>query len=120
VEARKADSIEETKRKEQREDAYLPALPNEMLDKIGSYLPPKDKFSLSRAYANAHALFQPNLEKLALLQAVVDDKKDIVKMILDAKPELLLEEPRNLVIESKYTWQKFCAEEALKMALKRR
>jgi hypothetical protein len=105
---------------EQPEDAYLHALPNEVLyDEIRPHLRPKDKFYLSRECANFHALFQIDLDKLALLRAVVDDKKEIVKKILDTRPELLLEEPRNLVIESKFTWQKFCAKKALKMALMR-
>lgn len=56
------------------------------------------------------------------LQAVVDGDIDAVHSILNtsAKLKFLIEEPqKNHVIESKLTWQKFFAENALIMAMKR-
>jgi hypothetical protein len=119
MKTRKLGRVKKTKQVEQPEAPYFYTLPDEMIDKIGFYLSPKDKFPLSRVGANFHAFFQPDLDKTALLQAVVHDKKQRVKKILDAKPELLLAEPSNLVIENKYTGQKFCDAEALKWALMR-
>lgn len=57
-----------------------------------------------------------------LLQAVIDDKRDKVKKILDHRSNLLLEDLNKMevdVIESQYTWQTFKAERPLIMALKR-
>ncbi len=55
------------------------------------------------------------------LQAVMDNDLRTVKKCLAAEPELILGRPdKNLVIESKLTWQKFYAENALMMAVKRR
>ncbi len=55
------------------------------------------------------------------LQAVMDDDIETVKKCLDAEPDLISGQPdKNLVIESKLTWQKFYAESALTMAVKRK
>jgi hypothetical protein len=55
------------------------------------------------------------------LQAVIDGKQDEVRELLDNCPELLMfNPPKNLVIESKLTWQRFIAEDALTMAVKRK
>jgi len=55
------------------------------------------------------------------LQAVIDDDTETVKKCLDAEPDLISGQPdKNLVIESKLTWQKFYAEAALTMAVKRK
>jgi hypothetical protein len=55
------------------------------------------------------------------LQAVIDDDVEMVKKCLDAEPELLLIEPdKNFMIESNLTWQRFYAENALMMAVKRK
>ncbi len=55
------------------------------------------------------------------LQAVMDDDIETVKKCLDAEPDLISGLPdKNLVIESKLTWQKFYAETALTMAVKRK
>ncbi len=55
------------------------------------------------------------------LQAVMDNDGETVKKCLAAEPELILGQPdKNLVIESKLTWQKFYAEAALTMAVKRK
>lgn len=56
------------------------------------------------------------------LQAVIDDDRNTVMEILDSNPELLLinDLPENLVIESKLTFQKFYAENPLKLAVKRK
>lgn len=54
-----------------------------------------------------------------LLRAVVNDDRNTVEVMLNLNPELLLLSPhQNCVIESQYTWQKFCAEDALTMAVK--
>ncbi len=55
------------------------------------------------------------------LQAVINDDIETVKKCLDAEPDLIAGQPdKNLVIESKLTWQKFYAESALTMAVKRK
>ncbi len=55
------------------------------------------------------------------LEAVMDDDIETVKKCLDAEPDLISGQPdKNLVIESKLTWQKFYAENALTMAVKRK
>lgn len=54
-----------------------------------------------------------------LLRAVVNDDRNTVRVMLNLNPELLLLSPhQNCVIESLYTWQTFCAEDALTMAVK--
>lgn len=68
-------------------------------------------------------LLEQNIQKLMpeFLQAVVDENEEEVKELLAAFPKLLiLEPPKDLVIESKLTWQKFYAEKALTMAAKRK
>lgn len=70
-----------------------------------------------------NTLKQLRSEKLMpdFLQAVMDDDQKKVREILDDNPELLLTKPsQNLVIESKFTWQKFYAEPALDIAVKRK
>ncbi len=55
------------------------------------------------------------------LHAVADNDTKTVREMLDVNPELLIiEPPKNLVIESKLTWNKFYAEKALTMAVKRK
>src|SRR5689334_13374719 len=55
------------------------------------------------------------------LQAVIDDDAEMVKKCLEINPEVFLGEPnKNLIIESQLTWQKFYAENALMMAVKRK
>jgi hypothetical protein len=64
------------------------------------------------------------------LQAIIDDQRRTVRRMLDECPQLLITEPvyncsqskqdKPLVIESQLTWQKFYAEKALTMAVKRR
>lgn len=67
-------------------------------------------------------LEQMILEKLMakFLQAVVDDERATVAAMLYTNPDLaFIDPPPNLIIESKWTWQKFYAENALQMAVKR-
>ncbi len=55
------------------------------------------------------------------LQAVIDNDVAMVKKCLEAEPDLITGQPdKNLVVESKRTWQKFYAEPALTMAVKRK
>jgi hypothetical protein len=81
---------------------------------------------LSNSCHRLYSFYQPALSQRhqqlqqLLLQAVVDDDRKKVEEILDANPKLLLMIPdANMVIGSKYTWQKFYAENALTMAVKR-
>ena len=71
-----------------------------------------------------HSLLQKPLADrmlITLWQAVIDDNREQVKKILDARPDLLLiDPPEDFVIESKCTWQKMYAENPLVMAAKRR
>lgn len=55
------------------------------------------------------------------LQAVIDGDEKIVAELLDKNPELLMVKPaKNLVIESRHTFQRFNPEDALLMAVKRK
>jgi hypothetical protein len=73
-----------------------------------------------------YSLFQPELTKLKvkeLLQAVIDDKVEIVKRLLNNNPELLFAAlDKDLVIESPHTWQRFNMKNknALTVAAKRK
>src|SRR3990167_730368 len=53
------------------------------------------------------------------LQAVINDDRQTVKVMMDKMPQLLLVTPSSyLVVESQKTWQKFYAEPALTMTYK--
>lgn len=55
------------------------------------------------------------------LTAVIDDDINVVTGILDVNPELLLiDVPKDLVIESQLTWHKFNAKNALIMSVERK
>lgn len=60
------------------------------------------------------------------LEAIIDDDREIVAVLLDNHPELLMIEPMTydrkdkFVIESKLTWQKFIAENGVILAAKRK
>ncbi len=55
------------------------------------------------------------------LHAIADDDRKTVKEMLDVNPELIvIEPPKRLEIESKLTWNKFYAEKAFTMAIKRK
>ena len=77
--------------------------------------------TLSNVNKHFYSMFKEDLTQRAcriLYQACIDDYRDTVKRILDSRPDLLLiEPPSNLVIESKWTWQKFYAKNPLIMAV---
>lgn len=79
--------------------------------------------SIERQHA-AISLVEMKTIKLVMpsfLLAVIDNDREQVKALLEDCPQLLLVKPdKNLVIESKRTWEKLYAEEALKMAAKRK
>ena len=54
------------------------------------------------------------------MQAVIDDDRNTVRVLLELNPALILAEPNEMVIESQLTWQRFYAENALAMAVKRK
>ncbi len=117
-------SIDNPERTPQPNDAHLLSLVEDIfLDNIKPYLDHKDERNLSVCHY-LYSIYRPSVKKHALqqlLQAVVDDDSKKVKRILEGNPELLLEKPdERLVLESKYTWQKFYAESALTMAVKRK
>jgi hypothetical protein len=74
--------------------------------------------------SNMYSMYKPDVSKCELqklLQAIVDDDRTAAQKIVNAHPELLLEEPADkkiLFIESKYTFQRFLTEKALVMAQK--
>jgi hypothetical protein len=80
--------------------------------------------TLSNTCHHFHTLFKQPLINRALMtlwQAVIDDDRELIKRILDEKPELLLiDPPQDFVIESQLTWQKIYAENPLTMAAKRK
>ncbi|TAK76137.1 MAG: hypothetical protein EPO11_04640 [Gammaproteobacteria bacterium] len=97
----------------------------DVLRLIGSFIPDeKSKSAYARTNKAIHKFFQPDLDRFALkqlLQAVVDDDRDVVKRILDAKPELLLIEPKiKEEIESQKTRQRFQVGKPFEIATKRR
>lgn len=74
----------------------------------------------SSFFKNSYAIDLHEIRHSALLHAVIDDDREKVRRILDVHPELLIQKPKdNLTITSRYTWQKFVAEDALSMAAKR-
>lgn len=75
----------------------------------------------SSIFANSYKSDMRNMRHVVLLQAVIDDNRERVQLILDQDPEILLQVPNEkLIIISRYTWQKFYAEDALTMAVKRK
>ena len=80
--------------------------------------------TLSNTCSYFHSLFKKPLAETALrllCQAVIDDKREQVKKILDARPDLLMmDPPENSVIQSQCTWLRMYAENPLVMAAKRR
>lgn len=120
----------------QPHDAYLPKVPGPVhTDIISSFLnlnkekDYKNSAALSTSCVQLYSLYQPALTKQHLhlqqqfLQAVVDDRIEEVKSILNIHPGLLLDAPKQkLEIESQYTWQRFNleGENALTIAAKRR
>lgn len=77
--------------------------------------------TLSNTCKHFHFLFKEDLVKRKLFQAVIDDDCETVKRILGSRLDLLLiDPPKNLLVESKWTWQKFYAEKIAMMAAKRR
>lgn len=110
--------------------AFLFNLPPEILFYIPSYAKTENDelrllASLSETSSKLNKFFKPKVEWLTfktLMQAVVDGDRETVKGILDKKPELLLQQFKELVIESKLTWQRFLIkdETALTFALKKK
>ena len=80
--------------------------------------------SLSGTCKDFYTLYQGTLTEraiTALYQSVIDDNQKKVKRILDSRPELLLLPlPKDFIIESKLTWQRFYVEDALRMSVKRK
>lgn len=107
------------------ENYYPDAIRRIMLEGVGPYLSTRDKINLVSS-CHYFSIFQPALTKQVvqnLLQAVIDDKVEIVKKLLDKRPALLFAAlDENLVIESPYTWQRFNLKNtnALKIAAKRK
>lgn len=65
--------------------------------------------------------YQSDISYCTLLQFMIDDDREKVKQILDKHPTLLLHVPNEkFIVSSRYTWQKFFAEPALTMAMKRK
>lgn len=79
---------------------------------------------LSKSCSYLHQFFKEDLKERAIkafLQAVIDDDREKVLLMLDKHPELLLQLPNEkLIIKSRHTWQQFYAEDALIMAVKRK
>lgn len=107
-------------------DSYLASLPLELLDNIISSLTQvemQEKLisSLASSCRQFYGSFQFGNLNRSLLQAVIDDDRKSVKRILDANTDILRKEPpENLVVESKFTYQKFFSERPLKMAARRK
>src|SRR3990167_4887016 len=113
------------KRVKQPEDAYLlETARNVIVVEISSYLNNKEVANLSESCGFLYTTCEDDINKRALkklLQAVLDDDRKTVKRILDARPDLLLLEPKEQnvkEIQSQTTWHCFRAEKALTMATK--
>ena len=93
--------------------SLLDYLPKDMLILIGFFIQDKkDKATYAITCKTINNFFQPDLDKFGLYQSVIDDDREAVQRILSRKPELLIVEPKNLIIESQLTWQKFFIEKA--------
>lgn len=107
------------------ENNYPGAISAIMLDVIGPSLSVRDTINLFTS-CSFFSIFRPNLIKHAiktLLQAVIDDKVEIVRKLLDKNPALLFAVvKKDLIIESTYTWQRFNVKNknALSIAAKRK
>src|SRR6266487_4897352 len=105
----------DAKRTPQPAHAFLTKTPHVIEKIISRHLDndPKALAALSQSCSSlySNSSYQSNLTQKRLkqlLQAVVDDRIEEVKKILDTNPKLLLEKPdAKMVIESQYTWQKF-------------
>lgn len=87
---------------------YNAAITNFMFDDVRPLLRKPDILHLAQSCRFFHTLFQPCLDKTALLQAIIDDNRQRVIRILNEKPWLLLQNIKNdREIKSKLTWQKF-------------
>jgi hypothetical protein len=88
------------------------------------HLTAKDTLSLALSCQQLWHPLQTVLDKKRqqkFLQAVLDDDRMMVKKLLGRYPQLLhAVPPKNMVLESRCTWQKFIAEDALSMAVKRK
>lgn len=99
----------------------LTDMPREIIQYVGSFIKhKKNRTNYGSTCKTVYNFFQSTLDLEQLLQAVIDDDIETVKKILDAKPELLLQEPQiNEGVESRKTLQKFNAK-PFKVAIKRR
>lgn len=87
------------------------------------YLSLQDASRLSQSCQLLWRQVKPELDikqVQVFMQAVIDDDRDTVRVLLELNPALLLAEPNEMVIESQLTWQRFYAENALAMAVKRK
>ena len=112
-----------TARSPQPNKAYLHQAPKDILDSLVPYFNNKDLSHFSVSCSRFYLICKPEFHRRglqSLLQAVIDDDEKKVKLILDNNPSLLLEKPEKLKIQSQLTWQTFCAEDALTMAVKRK
>ena len=77
---------------------------------------------LSQTTKGFRGLFKSDLGEQAtkkLCQAVIDDDRRMVKRILDSRPDVLLvDPPKNFMIESQLTWQRWITEKPAVMAAK--
>lgn len=78
---------------------------------------------LSQTTKRFQGLFKADLGEQAvkkLCQAIIDDDRKMVKRILDSRPDVLLvDPPKDFMIESQLTWQRLIAEKPAVMAAKR-
>lgn len=103
-------------------------LPKEIFTHMKSVVPDEDMAKLisklSQTNRASNSLFKEGFEDTyyqVLLQAVTDDNRQKVIKILNSKLSILSEPPKpNQIIQSKFTWQKFYAEDPLMMAVKRK
>lgn len=90
---------------------------------VRRYLSLQDASRLSQSCQLLWRQVKPELDikqVQVFMQAVIDDDRDTVRVLLELNPALLLAEPNEMVIESQLTWQRFYAETALAMAVKRK
>ncbi len=87
---------------------------------VRRYLSLQDASRLSQSCQLLWRQVKPELvikQVQVFMQAVIDDDRDTVRVLLELNPALLLAEPNEMVIESQLTWQRFYAENALAMAV---
>ncbi len=104
-----------------QENSPLALLAADLLGEVTKRLPTEAMGRLSQTCTLFHTSLQETMRTIKLQQAVLDGDIPVIQRLLNAQPELLLQEPRRKdVIQSQLTWKKVFGEMPFAMALKTR